>query len=78
MFPGGSDGKESACNGEDSGLIPGSGRSPGEENGNPLQYSFFFLIEAEKDFIKIVQNVKVMGVLPISIPLGMEAVSPVL
>ena len=39
---------------------------------------FFFLIEAEKDFIKIVQNVKVMGVLPISIPLGMEAVSPVL
>ena len=34
-FPGGSDGKESA---EDPGLIPGSGRSPGEGNGNPLQY----------------------------------------
>ena len=38
-FPGGSDSKESACNAEDPGLIPGSGRSPGEENGNPLQYS---------------------------------------
>ena len=37
--PGGSDGKESACNAGDLGLIPGSGRSPGEENGNPLQYS---------------------------------------
>ena len=39
-FPGGSDSKESACNAEDPGLIPGSGRSPGEENGNPLQYSW--------------------------------------
>ena len=38
-FPGGSDGKESACNAEDLGLIPGSGRSPGEGNGDPLQYS---------------------------------------
>ena len=38
-FPGGSDGKESACNAGDLGSIPGSGRSPGEENGNPLQYS---------------------------------------
>ena len=38
-FPGSSDGKESACNAEDPGLIPGSGRSPGERNGNPLQYS---------------------------------------
>ena len=38
-FPGGSDGKESACNAGDQGLIPGSGRSPGEGNGNPLQYS---------------------------------------
>ena len=32
-------GKESACNAGDSGLIPGSGRSPGEGNGNPVQYS---------------------------------------
>ena len=38
-FPGGSDGKESTCNAGDLGLIPGSGRSPGEGNGNPLQYS---------------------------------------
>ena len=37
-FPGGSDGKESACNARDSGSIPGSGRSPGEGNGNPIQY----------------------------------------
>ena len=38
-FPGGSDGKASACNAGDLGLIPGLGRSPGEGNGNPLQYS---------------------------------------
>ena len=38
-FLGGSNGKESACNAGDPGSIPGSGRSPGEENGNPLQYS---------------------------------------
>ena len=38
-FPGDSDGKESACNAEDQGLIPGSGRSPGGRHGNPLQYS---------------------------------------
>ena len=38
-FPGGSAGKESACSAGDPGLIPESGRSPGEENGNPLQYS---------------------------------------
>ena len=35
----GSAGKESTCNAGDTGLIPGSGRSPGEEYGNPLQYS---------------------------------------
>ena len=38
-FPGGSDGKESACNAGDLGSTPGSGRSPGEGKGNPLQYS---------------------------------------
>ena len=38
-FPGGSDGKESSCNVGDLGSIPRSGRSPGEGNGNPLQYS---------------------------------------
>ena len=37
--PGGLDGKESACNAEDLGLILGLGRSLGEGNGNPLQYS---------------------------------------
>ena len=37
-FPGGSDGKESACNVGDPGSIPRLGRSPGEGNGNPLQY----------------------------------------
>ena len=38
-FPGGSDGKASAYNEGDLGSIPGSGRPPGEGNGNPLQYS---------------------------------------
>ena len=38
-FPGGPEVKESACNVEDLGSIPGSGKSPGEGNGNPLQYS---------------------------------------
>ena len=38
-FPGGSEGKESACSEGDLGSNPGSGRSPGEGNGNPLQYS---------------------------------------
>ena len=38
-FPGGSDGKASACNAGDLGSIPGPGRSPGEGNGNPLQHS---------------------------------------
>ena len=37
-FPGGSDGKVSVYNVGDPGLIPGSGRSAGEGNGNPLQY----------------------------------------
>ena len=38
-FPDGSMGKESTCNTGDVGSIPGSGRSPGGGNGNPLQYS---------------------------------------
>ena len=38
-FPGGSDGKLSACNAGDPGSIPGSGRSPGEGNSYPLQHS---------------------------------------
>ena len=38
LFPGSSVGKESACSAGDPGSIPGTGRSPGEGNGNPLQY----------------------------------------
>ena len=38
-FPGGLEGKASACNAGDPGSIPGSERSPGEGNGNPLEYS---------------------------------------
>ena len=38
-FPGGSEDKASACNAGDPSSIPGLGRSPGEGNGNPLQYS---------------------------------------
>ena len=38
-FPGGSDRKESACSAGDLGSVPGWGRSPGEGNGTPLQYS---------------------------------------
>ena len=43
-FPGGSAGKESACNAGDSNSIPGSGRSPGEGTGYPLQYSWASLV----------------------------------
>ena len=39
LLYGGSDGKESACNAGDLGSIPGLGRSPGEEHGNPPHYS---------------------------------------
>ena len=39
VFPVGARGKDSACNAGDPGLTPGLGRSPGEGNGNPLQYS---------------------------------------
>ena len=46
IVPGGSDDKESACNAADLGSIPGSGRSPGEWHGDPLQYSF---LENSKD-----------------------------
>ena len=45
-FPGGSDGKASVYNVGDLGSIPGSGRSPGEGNGNPLQY---YCLENPKD-----------------------------
>ena len=43
-FPGGSDGKEYACNAEDPGLIPGLGRSAGEGIGYPFQYCWASLV----------------------------------
>ena len=43
-FPGSSAGKEASCNAEDPDLIPGSGSSPGEGIGYPLQYSWAFLV----------------------------------
>ena len=43
-FPGGSDGKASACSAGDPGSIPGSGRCPGEGDGSPLQYSWASLV----------------------------------
>ena len=46
-FPGGSDGKESACNVRDLGLIPGLGRSPGGGHGHPLQCSWASLVAQE-------------------------------
>ena len=49
-FPDGSAGKESACNAEDPGWIPGSGRSPGEGIGYPLQCSRAYLV------VQTVQN----------------------
>ena len=47
-FPGGSEGKASAYNVGDPGLIPGLGRSPRERNGNPLQYSCWKIPWTEK------------------------------
>ena len=47
-FPGGSAGKESTYNARDLGSIPGLGRSPGEEIGYPLQYSY---LENSMDYI---------------------------
>ena len=66
-FPSGSDSKETACNAGDLGSIPGLGRSPGEGNGNPLQYSclensmelFNLIIKIRRQnlLIKIVFNI---------------------
>ena len=47
-FPGGSDSKVSAYSVGDPGLIPGLGRSPGERNGNPLQYSCLEIPQTEE------------------------------
>ena len=47
-FPCGSVGKESACSAGDLGLTPGSERSPGKGNGNPLQYSYLEILQTEE------------------------------
>ena len=57
MLAGGSDGKKSACNGGDLGSIPESGRSPGEGNGNPPQYSCLEIPWTEKPGGLIVHGV---------------------
>ena len=58
LLVGGSSGdKESAYNEEDPGLIPGSGRSPGEGNDNPLQYSCLALPMDQKAWQAIVHRV---------------------
>ena len=56
-FPGGSEGKESACNPGDPGLIPGLRRSPGEGNGYPLQYSCLENSMDREDWWAIVHGV---------------------
>ena len=56
-FPGGSEGKESACNARDPGSIPGLRRSPGEENGYPLQYSCLETSMDREDWWAIVHGV---------------------
>ena len=49
--PGGSNGKESACNAGDPGLILRLGRSPGEGNGNPLQYSCLENLHGQRSMV---------------------------
>ena len=56
-FPGGSDGKESACNMGDLGSITGSGRLPGERNGYPLQYFCLENSMDRKDWWRLVHDV---------------------
>ena len=50
-FPGGSAGKESACNAGDLGSIPGLGRSPGEGHGNPLQHSCLESLHGQRSLV---------------------------
>ena len=50
-FPGGSDGRESACNAGGLGSIPGSGRSPGGEHSNPLQYSCLENLHGQRSLV---------------------------
>ena len=57
-FSGGSEDKESACNAGDMGSIPGLGRSLGEGNGNPLQYSCLENVMDRGAWLAIVYRVK--------------------
>ena len=50
-FLGGSDGKESACNVGDLGLIPGLGRSPGGGHGDPFQYSCLENLHGQRSLV---------------------------
>ena len=56
-FPGGSGGKASACNVGHLGLIPRSGRSPGEGNGNPLQHSCLKIFHGLRSLVAVVHGV---------------------
>ena len=56
-FPGGSDSDESACNEGDLGLIPGLEQSPGEGNGNPLQYSYLVSPHGQRNLAGTVREV---------------------
>ena len=49
-YPGRSDSKESVCNVEDLGLIPGSGRSPGEENGHYIEMAHYIEIHSKSSW----------------------------
>ena len=49
-------GKESACNAGDPGSIPGSGRSPGEGNGHPLQYSCLEIFHGQRSLVGTVHG----------------------
>jgi len=61
-FPGSSAGKESACNAGDPGSILGSGRSPGEGIGYPLQYSWASLVaQLVKNLPEAIARVKIKG-----------------
>ena len=56
-FPSDSDGKESACNAGDLGLIPGLGRFSGEGNGNPLQYSCLENPHGQRSLARLLQSI---------------------
>ena len=60
-FPGSSAGKESACNAEDPGLIPESGRSAGAGIGQPLQYSWASLVTQMVKNLPAMQEIQVLS-----------------